>query len=87
MRDIRTVRFAQSGKVDETFHPLEDAISMAPVLALPEEQGECMLHSDASKNAVRAVLSQMRQGGETSMIAFWSRKMKSAEAEYPTYNR
>jgi hypothetical protein len=57
------------------------------VLALPEERGEYVLHSDASKYAVGAVVSQMRQDGETRVIAIWSRKLNSAETRYPTYDR
>jgi hypothetical protein len=60
---------------------------MAPVLALPQEGEDYVLHSDASKYAVGAVLSQKRQDGETRVIAFWSRKLKSAETRYPTYDR
>jgi len=59
----------------------------APVLALPEEGGEYVLHSDTSEYAAGAVLSQKRQDGETRVIAFWSRKLKSAERRYPTYDR
>jgi hypothetical protein len=33
---------------------------MAPLQALPEKGGEIVLHSDPSKYAVRAVLSQKR---------------------------
>jgi len=64
------VQFVSNGWAEEAFKTLKDAICNAPVLALPEEGGEYMLHCDASKYAVGAVLSQKRQDGETRVIAF-----------------
>jgi hypothetical protein len=46
-----------------------------------------MLHSDASKYAVGAVLSQKRQDGETRVITISSRNLKGADTRYPTYDR
>jgi hypothetical protein len=79
LKDVGRVQFVWNGEAEEAFETLKDAMCKAPVLALPEEEGEYMLHSDASKYAVGAVLSQKRQDGETRVIAFWSRKLKSAE--------
>jgi hypothetical protein len=70
LRDVGTVQFVWNGAAEEAFEKLQDAMCKAPVLALPEERGKCMLHSDASKYAVGAVLSQKRQDGETRVIAF-----------------
>jgi hypothetical protein len=87
LKDVGTVQFAWDGEAEETFKILKDAICQAPVLALPEEGGEYVLHSDTSKYAVGAVLSQKRQDGETRVIAFWSNMLKSSETRYPTYDR
>jgi hypothetical protein len=87
LKDVGTMQFVWNGEAEEAFETLKDAICKAPVLALPEEGGEYVLHSDASKYAVGAVLSQKRQDGETRVIAFWSRKLKGAETRYPTYDR
>jgi hypothetical protein len=57
------------------------------VLALPEEGGKYVLHSDASKSAVAAVLSQKHTNGEFKVIAYWSRKLNGAETRYPTHDR
>jgi hypothetical protein len=81
------VQFAWNEEAEEAFETLNDAICKASVLALPEDGGEYVLHSDASKYAVGAVLSQKQQDGETRVIAFWSRKLKGAETRYPTYDR
>ena len=87
LKDVGTVQFIWNGETEEAFKTLKDAICKAPVRALPEIGGEYELYSDTSKYAVGAVLSQKRQDGETGVIAFWSRKLKSAEMRYTTYDR
>jgi hypothetical protein len=79
LKDVPTVQFAWNREAEEASEMLKDAICKAPVLALPEEEGEYVLHSNASKYAVGAVLSQQREDEETRVLAFWSRKLKSAE--------
>jgi len=75
-----------NGVAREAFPPLNNAIRTDPMLALLEEGGEYVLHSDISEYAVGAVLSQMRQDGVTRVIAYWSRKLKSEETPYLTYD-
>ena len=58
LKDVGTVPVVWNGEAEEAFETLKDVICKAPMLALPEECGEYVLHSDASKYAVRAVLSQ-----------------------------
>jgi hypothetical protein len=68
LKDVGSVHFARTGEAEEAFQTLKDAICKAPVLAFPEEGGEYVLHSDASKYAVGAVLSQKRKNGEIKVI-------------------
>jgi hypothetical protein len=56
LKDVGTVQLAWNGEAEQAFKTLKDAICKAPVLALPEEGGKYVLHSDASKYAVVAVL-------------------------------
>ena len=86
-KKIGTVQFVSNREAAEIFKMFHDAIRKAPILALPEDGGEYVLHSDASKYAVGAVLSQKRQDGETRGIGYWSRKFESVVMVYPTYDR
>jgi hypothetical protein len=79
LKDVSTVQFVSSGEAEEAYKTLIDSICKASVLALPEKGGVYLLHSDASKYAVGAVLSQKQQEGETRVIAFWNRKLQGAE--------
>jgi len=87
LRDIGTVHVTLSGAAEEAFQTLKDAIIKAPMLALSEKRGMYLLHSAASKYSVGAVLSQKQQDGETRVIAICSGTFKSAEMQYPTYDR
>jgi hypothetical protein len=87
LKDVGTVQCVWNGDAEEAFGTLNNAICKGPLLALPEERGEYVLRSEAGKYAVRAVQSQKRQDGETRVIAFWNRKLNSAETRYPTYDR
>ena len=70
MGDSGTVWYTQCGVEEETLPTLTDNTWMAPLRPLTEDGGEYILHSDGSKYAVRAVLSQMQQDRETRVIAF-----------------
>jgi len=87
LKDVGTAQLVWDGEAEAAFETLKHDICKVPVLALPEEGGEYVLHSGASKYAVGAVLSLKRQDGETRVIRFWSRKLESADTRYPTYNR
>ena len=87
LKEVGTAQFDWNGEAEEAFETLKNAICKAPMLALPEEGGEYVLYFDASKYSVRAGLSQKQQDGETRVSAFWSRKLQSAETQYPTYDR
>lgn len=78
---------SSNGEAVQAFEMWKDAICKAPMPALPGEGGEYVLHSDACKYAVGAVASQKQQDEQTIFIAIWSRKLKSAEMQYPKYNR
>ena len=58
LKNISIVQLAWNGEAEEAFEILKDTISKASILVLPEEGGEYVLHSDASKFVVGSVLSQ-----------------------------
>jgi hypothetical protein len=68
------------------FAALKRAICTAPVLAFPTKDDPFILHTDASKYAVGAVLSQRQKDG-VKVIGYYSRKLHDPETRYPTYDR
>jgi len=67
----------------KTFKELKRRLCNPPVLHLPDFSQPMHLRTDASKFAVGGVLFQVVDGVERP-IAYTSRKMKSAELNYPT---
>jgi len=84
---VGPVQFVWNGEAEEAFEMLKDAICKSPMLALPETEGEYLLHPDISKYAVGAVHSQKRQDAESRAVACCSTKFQSAEMRYHTYDR
>ena len=68
---------------DEAFKKLKMALTSAPVLGFPEEEGEWYLDTDASEVGKGAVLSQM-QDGEERVIAYFSKSLEGSEWRYCT---
>ena len=67
----------------KAFEDLKARLTSAPILALPESEGEYILDTDACDQALGAVLQQ-RQGGEIKVIAYASRVLQPAEQSYCT---
>ena len=63
------------------FQKLKDAMSSPPVLAMPDNDGQMILDTDASDVAIGAVLSQV-QGGLERVIAFAGRTLARNESNY-----
>ena len=71
---------------DEAFNELKTKLTEAPVLKPADPSRDYTVTCDGSDVAVGAVLSQIYDSGEHP-VAFESRKMNSAEANYPTHER
>ncbi|KAE9013365.1 hypothetical protein PR001_g15432 [Phytophthora rubi] len=67
----------------KNFKELKRRLCNPPVLHLPDFNKSMLLRTDASKFAAGGVLFQVVDGAERP-IAYTSRKMKSAELNYPT---
>lgn len=65
---------------------MKKALCEAPVLQIPDFTKEFVLVSDASDQAVSAVLHQRLDEG-LAPIAFYSRVLSSAERRYSTYEK
>jgi hypothetical protein len=68
------------------FAALKRAICTASILAFPTKDDPYLLHTDASKYAVGAILSQRQRDG-IKVIGYYSRKLHDPETRYPTYDR
>ena len=63
------------------FERLKKALKKGPVLQYPDPCKEFILDTDASKNGIGAVLSQVVDGKE-QVIAYFSRTLSKPEANY-----
>jgi len=82
----KDVRFHWSDECDSAFEQLKTALTEAPILALPVDEGMYVLDTDASGEAIGAVLSQVQQGMER-VICYGSRLCSTAEQNYDVTRR
>ena len=74
-------KFVWSDKCEESFQELKQRLITAPVLNLPDEQGNFVIYSDASLKGLGCVLMQ-----HDKVIAYASRQLKEHERKYPTHD-
>ena len=64
-----------------SFDQLKKALSEAPILAYPNQEKDVILDTDASGEAVGAVLSQQQDGVE-KVVGYFSKALSRSEREY-----
>ncbi|XP_076062417.1 uncharacterized protein LOC143037752 [Oratosquilla oratoria] len=75
------------GETEErAFHKLKSYLCSSPILQLPNPRKPFTLRTDASQDAVGAVLLQ-EQDGWLYPVAYHSRKLRAAERNYSTIER
>src|SRR6218665_1345522 len=74
-------RFVWSPACEEAFQRLKFQLTSAPILALPNDKDLYILDTDASGEAIGAVLSQVQYGNER-VICYGSRLCSQAESNY-----
>ena len=78
----KNVKWEWTTKCDEAFQSLKSELVNAPILGYPDVNGgNFILDTDASNDAIGAVLSQL-QDGQEKVIAYASRTLTSAEKNY-----
>jgi hypothetical protein len=77
--------FVWGSKEEAAFVQLKAALASAPVLVTPDNSKPYTLHTDASGYAVGATLSQENSSGVLQPVAFLSKKMNSAQRNYPVH--
>ena len=68
---------------DKAFKELKTALTSAPILAYPCQEGLFILDTDASNVAIGCVLSQI-QSGEEKVIAYGSKTLSKSQMNYCT---
>ena len=79
-------KFQWTPSCQQAFDFLKSKLTSPPILGYPDFSQPFILHSDASANAIGAVLSQLQSGKET-VISYWSRQLSKAERNYSTIER
>ena len=77
----KDIVFVWNDEAHAAFNHLKHALTSAPILATPEFGKPFTLTTDASRYALGAVLSQMKEGKER-VIRYASRTMNAAERRY-----
>ena len=78
----RNTTFKWSPECDNAFSTLCYKLTTTPVLAYPDFSKEFILDTDASNNAIGAVLSQIGSDGQEHVIAYGSRLLTKSERQY-----
>ena len=73
--------FEWTEETQDAFETLRKALTTPPILAMPDDNGEFVLDTDASDQSIGAVLSQV-QGGTEKVIAYASRSLDKREINY-----
>jgi hypothetical protein len=77
----KNICFQWSDEAQNAFDKLKDAMTSAPILAMPTDDDDYTLDTDASDFAIGAVLSQ-KQNGIERVIAYASRSLDRREQNY-----
>ena len=78
----KDVSFHWSAAQERSFQDLKTALTQAPVLAFPDFSLPFELYTDSSSLGLGAVLTQRTHRGKNRVIAYASRVLNSAEANY-----
>lgn len=79
----KNVKFEWGDAAQQAFDTLKEALVRAPVLRLPDFDRPFEVHTDASGQALGAVLLQREADGTPHAVAYWSRVLKETETRYP----
>ena len=74
-------KYEWTEKCEQSFQEIKKRLTSAPVLAIPVDEGQFDVYSDASRTGLGAVLMQ-----HGKVIAYASRQLKDHERNYPTHD-
>lgn len=76
-----------NSKCDQSFKLLKEKLTSAPILAPPDWTKPFRCHVDAMQTAVGGTLTQLDANGHDRVIAYYSRRLNSAEENYTSNDR
>jgi hypothetical protein len=79
------VEYKWGEEQEKAFTKIKEALSTYPVLALPEDDGDYVLDTDAGANAIGGILHQWQdtpKGRKLRVISYGSRALRPAERNY-----
>ena len=82
----KNVKFQWSEACQKALNDLKEALTTAPVLSYPKDNGQYIIDTDASLFGIGAVLSQV-QNGEEKVIAYASKSLSRSQRRYCTTKR
>ena len=69
------------------FSNLKKRFAKEPILVTFNLEKPIIMETDSSNKAIRALISQPDNKGRMHLVAFYSRKLNSAELNYDIYNK
>ncbi len=81
------IKFVCSEDMQTVFEELNVKLTSAPVLAYPDYEKPFVVCTDASRNAIGAVLSRADENGRDHPIHYASRALFSAETNFSAFER
>ena len=84
---IKSAPIEWTEELQRAFDALKEAVCAAPALAVADEQQPFVIHTDASKFAVGAVLSQRDREGRLRPVSFMSKKLDKSQLSWSTYDK
>ena len=79
-------QFVWTVECEKAFQHLKEALTNPPLLAYPNFDQEFILSTDASHDAIGAVLSQI-QNGKERVISYFSQTLTTTQMKWSTYDR
>jgi hypothetical protein len=71
----------------QAFDMIKEAITMAPILHIPNDTSPYRLETDSSDFATGVVLEQLGEDGLWHPVAFYSKSLNEHERNYEIYNK
>ena len=81
-------KFQWNKDQEDAFQDIKNALCQAPVLKSPSRNGTFIVHTDASSEAIGAVLEQEdEQTNSIKPVAYYSQKLQGAQINYQTHEK
>jgi hypothetical protein len=77
------IKFTWDHEQQQAFDSLKERLVTYPILRRPDFSKPFILHTDASSQAIGAILAQLDEDGKEHAVAYHSKKLTSAERNWP----